>query len=232
MPRVKVCGVTREADLQAAVAAGTDAVGVIADVDVDTPRELSVERAADLVATAPPMVSTVLVTMAATTDRIRELVDRVEPDAVQVHADLSPQRILGLTTTLPAEVLKVVDAANPELAGRYDGVADAVLVDSVSDEGAGGTGRTHDWERTAGMTADLSTPVVLAGGLTPDNVERAVRTVDPFAVDVASGVERSGGVKDHDAVSRFVENARRGGVSTHGTNDREGEREDDPEAER
>jgi phosphoribosylanthranilate isomerase len=82
-------------------------------------------------------------------------------------------------------------------------------VDSIDEDGGGGTGRTHDWEQTRERVADLDTPVVLAGGLTPDNVAEAVATVDPFAVDVATGVERSGGVKDHDAVRAFVRAATR-----------------------
>jgi phosphoribosylanthranilate isomerase len=204
MSRVKVCGITRESDLRAAVRAGADAVGVVAEVSVDTPREVSVDRAADLVAAAPPMVSTVLVTMAPTTGRIAELAAAVTPDAVQVHADLSARRLVRLGTTLSADVLAVADAADPDSARRYDGVADAVVVDSLDEAGGGGTGRTHDWERTRGLVEELTTPVVLAGGLTPDNVGRAVEAVEPYAVDVASGVEREGGIKDHDAVDRFV----------------------------
>jgi len=81
-------------------------------------------------------------------------------------------------------------------------------VDSLDDDGAGGTGETHDWTRTAEVVADLDAPVFLAGGLTPENVRGAVRLVRPYAVDVASGVEREGGVKDVGAVRRFVEEAR------------------------
>jgi phosphoribosylanthranilate isomerase len=225
MVRTKVCGVTREADLEAAVAAGADAVGVIAEVSVDSPREVSVERAAQLVAAAPPTVSTVLVTMTPTTGRVAELAAAVEPDAVQLHAEFSPERIVRLGAELPANVIAVADAAEPAQARRYDGVADAVLVDSVSTDGAGGTGRTHDWDRTAEVVAELSSPVILAGGLTPGNVDRAVRTVDPFGVDVASGVEREGGVKDHDAVREYVANAREGALRAPPVGDGSGDDE-------
>jgi phosphoribosylanthranilate isomerase len=223
MVRTKVCGITREADLEAATAAGADAVGVIAEVSVDTPREVSVDRAAELVAAAPPTVSTFLVTMAPTTGRIAELVGAVDPDAVQVHAGLSPERVVRLRSELPADVVAVADAADPGEARRYDGVADAVLVDSVSEGGGGGTGRTHDWERTAAVVRELTSPVILAGGLTPDNVARAVRTAEPFAVDVASGVEREGGIKDHDAVRAFVANARSAGPRSDRTPSGEGD---------
>ncbi|WP_135535730.1 phosphoribosylanthranilate isomerase [Halostella pelagica] len=209
MTRAKICGITRETDLRAAVDAGADAIGVICDVPVDTPREVSPDRAAELVAAVPPFVTSVLVTMVEDRESAAELVGRVGPDAVQEHGDLSAEAVAALGDAVDADVIKSVDAAEPERAAEYDGVADALLVDSVSEDGGGGTGETHDWERTRDATADLETPLVLAGGLTPENVAAAVRTVDPYAVDVASGVERANapGRKDHDAVSGFVDSA-------------------------
>jgi len=204
--RVKVCGLTRERDLRAAVDAGADCLGAIVDVSVDTSREVAPGRASDLFAAAPPGVSTVLVTMAATTGRVRDLVERVEPDAVQLHGDVGPRRVLRIGSELPVAVVVAVDASAD--LRRYDGLADALLVDSLDDDGAGGTGETHDWTRTAEVVADLDAPVFLAGGLTPENVRGAVRLVRPYAVDVASGVERESGVKDVGAVRRFVEEAR------------------------
>ncbi|MCG1003781.1 MULTISPECIES: phosphoribosylanthranilate isomerase [Halobacterium] len=206
MTRAKICGLTKEADRRVAVDAGADALGFIVDVPVDTPREVSVERAADLVAGAPPFVTTVLVTMPDTPERAVELVDRVNPDAVQLHSDVSVTDVEHVAANTSAAVLKTVDAADPDGA-RYDDAADALLVDSVDAEGAGGTGRTHDWDATREFADSVDSPIVLAGGLTPENVAEAVATVDPFAVDVASGVERTGGEKDHDAVRRFVANA-------------------------
>jgi phosphoribosylanthranilate isomerase len=102
-------------------------------------------------------------------------------------------------------VVAAVDAGDDVAA--LDGHADALLVDSTDESGAGGTGETHDWERAAALVEDLDTPVVLAGGLAPANVGRAVRTVRPYAVDVASGVERDGAV-DPERVRSFVAAAR------------------------
>jgi len=215
MTRAKICGLTTEADLAAAVEAGADAVGIICDVPVDTPREVGVEQARALADAAPPFVTTVLVTMPAAPERAVELAGAVSPDALQVHGDLQPGDLAYLATRVGARLIKTVDAATPERAAAYADVADALLVDSVSEDGGGGTGETHDWDRTRAAVADLDVPVILAGGLTPENVAAAVRTVEPFAVDVASGVEAAGGEKDHEAVRAFVRAAKGARDSDH-----------------
>ena len=206
--RVKVCGLTRERDLHAAVDAGADALGVITDVPVDTPREVAIDRAATLVSEAPPFVSTVLVTMPDGVEAAVDLVDRVAPDAIQIHGGLDAEQVAELREHVPVAVIRAVDATDPTDARRFDGVADGLLVDSVREDGGGGTGRTHDWNRTREVVREASTPVVHAGGLTPENVGTAIITAKPYAVDVASGVEHSGGEKDHDAVRAFVAAAR------------------------
>ncbi|GAD52820.1 LOW QUALITY PROTEIN: phosphoribosylanthranilate isomerase [Halarchaeum acidiphilum MH1-52-1] len=204
--RVKVCGLTNAADVETAVEAGADALGFIVDVPVDTPREIDPETAAALVADVPPFVTSVLVTMA-DSDAIPALRETVGSDVVQVHGDIDPDDLDALAGDLDAGIVKTADAADPETARAHAAAADACLVDSTDASGAGGTGRTHDWAATRDLARDLDTPVVLAGGLTPANVAEAVRTVEPFAVDVASGVESEGGVKDAEAVRAFVENA-------------------------
>jgi phosphoribosylanthranilate isomerase len=210
MTRVKLCGITREEDRDAAVAAGADAVGFIVDVNVETPREISAERAAALVDGVPPFVTTVLVTMPDSVEDAVTLLEEVGADAVQVHSTLTPEYVGGLRARVAGTVLAAV---GPDADLRaYADAADALLVDSVDSEGGGGTGETQDWERTRDLVAGIDTPVVLAGGLTPENVRTAVETVDPYAVDTASGVESSGGVKDHDAMTAFV--ARATGTNT------------------
>lgn len=207
MTRVKVCGITRETDRQIAVDAGADALGFITDVPVDTPREISPERARELVRDVPPFVTSVLVTMPTDPERTVELVRDVNPDVLQVHGELSAGDLAYLAAKVDAQILKTVDASNLDAAHRYDELADALLVDSTDDAGAGGTGQTHDWTATRALRDEVDSPIVLAGGLTPENVADAVETVDPFGVDVASGVEAAGGKKDPDAVRAFVRNA-------------------------
>lgn len=207
MTRVKICGVTNEADLETAVDAGADAVGFVSEVSVDTPRSVPIDRVVSLVAATPPFVTSVLVTMA-DVDRTIDLVDAAEPDVVQVHGEPTPGDLAYLRSKVDAQVALAVDADAVETATRYEELVDALVVDSVDESGAGGTGETHDWGRTRQAVASLSTPVVLAGGLTPGNVAAAIRAVEPFAVDVSSGVESTGGQKDADVVRSFIERAK------------------------
>ena len=212
MVRVKVCGVTTPEDLRAVERAGADAVGFIADVPVDTPRSVTLDDAAGLVDATPPFLTTTLVTMPDSVAAATAAVDAVGPDAIQVHGDLPAGDLRSLRESVPARVIAAVDAADPDRVRAVAPAVDAVLMDSVDESGAGGTGETHDWAATAEVAAGVDAPVVLAGGLTPDNVAEAIETVRPFAVDVASGVERTGGRKDHDAVDAFVANAAAAGT--------------------
>ena len=210
MTRVKVCGVTSQSDRDAVVEAGADALGVIVDVSVETPREIDAGEAERIVDGTPPFVSTVLVTMPSAVQDALAIQRVVRADAIQVHDGLPPEYVGGLRRRTDAAVIAVVGVDDPDI-DDYAAHADAVVVDARGDDGGGGTGETIDWERAAALVDDLDVPVVLAGGLTPENVAEAVATVDPYAVDVASGVERTGGEKDHDAVHVFVDAAHRAG---------------------
>jgi phosphoribosylanthranilate isomerase len=206
MTRVKLCGHTREDDVEASVRAGADAIGVISDVPVDSPRAIDADRAATLLEAVPPLVTGVLVTMPGTPEDAVDLVERTRPDALQIHGPFSPGSLRSVREEIGRPVIKSVDASDADSARAFDDVADALLIDSTGTNGAGGTGTTHDWKRARELLCDLESPVILAGGLTPENVAEAIATVEPFGVDVASGIEREGegGTKDHDAVERFV----------------------------
>ena len=209
MARVKICGFTDPADLRAAIEAGADAVGIISAVSVDTPREVDRGTAAELVADVPPFVTATLVTMPEDANHAVDLIRAIRPDAIQLHGEFSADDIGYIRAETGIKVIPVVDHADTDRAHELDEAADAILVDSTREDGAGGTGETHDWDATADLAETLTSPVILAGGLTPDNVAEAVRTAAPFAVDVASGVERDPGRKDHTALATFVQNAGR-----------------------
>ena len=205
--RVKICGVTRAEDRDAVVAAGADAVGFISGVPVETAREVETGKAATLARGVPPFVTSVLVTMPDSVQSAVARQERVRADAIQIHGGLGPEYIGGLRERVDADVIAAVDAEQSD-APAYAEAADMLLVDSMTDAGAGGTGETHDWERTRDIDAEVDVPVALAGGLTPENVREAIETANPFAVDTATGVEKADGIKDHDTVRAFVQRAR------------------------
>ncbi len=209
MTRVKICGITNAADRDAAIDAGAHALGFIVDVSVDTPREINRDHAATLVDGVPPFVTSVLVTMPDAVQPAARLQEHVNADAIQIHRGLAPEYVAGLRERADAGIIAVVDPDADDLKAYAD-AADALLVDTPTSSGGGGTGRTHDWDRTAALAESVDAPVVLAGGLTAENVANAVERVGPFGVDTASGVEADGGEKDHDAVRAFVRNATTG----------------------
>ena len=212
MPRVKICGLRRERDVRVAVAAGADAVGFVTDVDVETPREVNPSWAAALAEMASPLVTTVAVTMPDDVDDAEALVDEVGPDAIQIHGAFSEDEVNDLSHRVDCDVLVAVGVDDADRIRDLEGTADALVVDSLTDEGAGGTGETTDWGAVEKLQFETSTPLVLAGGLTPDNVADAVEAANPFAVDVSSGVEIPGGdgAKDDEAIRRFCREAGRG----------------------
>lgn len=208
MTRVKICGLTNERDLHAAVEAGADAVGFICDVPVDTPREVSTQQARRLAKATPPFVTSVLVTMPESANQVLSLIETVQPDAVQLHTTLSPEDVHDICEETSVTLIQRVEADDSRVP-EYATAADALLVDSVDAAGAGGTGQTADWTKTADLVATIDAPVILAGGLSPTNVATAIEQVNPYAVDVASGVEASPGTKDHDTVRAFVRATKR-----------------------
>lgn len=199
--RVKICGITNTTDLQAAAAAGADAIGVICGVPVDSPRELDADAARELIDLVPPFVTSVLVTMPSTVAEAVALAEEIRPDVVQIHGTLDATELQQLAED--HTVMRAVAVEEEELINTLDGIVDAILLDSPDEEGGGGTGMVHDWDSSRSLVRQLDTPVILAGGLTPENVEEAVKAVSPYGVDVASGVEVASG-KDHEAIRRFV----------------------------
>jgi phosphoribosylanthranilate isomerase len=214
MFRIKICGITNIADARVAARAGADAVGL--NFFSKSRRFVKPEDAQTIAAALPPGVLRVGVFVNEQADVIAHVVRCVGLDAVQLHGDEPPE----LMTRLPADV-RVIRAHRCDRAGLL-GLAnylhecstlgkmpDAVLVDAHAPEHFGGSGQLADWaliDRDRGALAGM--PLILAGGLTPDNVAAAILAVRPQAVDAASGVEREPGHKDPALVARFVDSAR------------------------
>jgi phosphoribosylanthranilate isomerase len=196
---VKICGITRADDAEAAVAAGAGALGFI--FWPNSPRFVDPYRARAIVSRLPPFVVPVGVFVNQPPAYVKGVAALVGLGAVQLHGDEDPAYLAGIRYP----VIKSVSAGND---ARNDGL-DAwsprtmLLIDVHDPVNRGGTGRTIDW--TAAAAIARRRPALLAGGLTPDNVAEAVAHVQPFGIDVSSGVERSPGLKDHARIRALFE---------------------------
>jgi phosphoribosylanthranilate isomerase len=208
-PLVKICGMTRRADAEAAAAAGAHFLGVI--LAPGGTRSVTADAAAIILQGLPVRRVGVFVNAAA--PEVLAAVQAARLDVVQLHGDETPE----LAGMLRARGLVVWKALRPrggaDLAAEaphWAGAVDALLLDGWSAEARGGTGHAFPWrevaERRDALPAGMA--LVAAGGLRPENVAEAIRVLDPFAVDVSSGVEAAPGVKDHDAIERFIRAAR------------------------
>jgi phosphoribosylanthranilate isomerase len=200
--RVKICGITRGVDLQAAVAAGADALGFV--FAQRSKRVLEPQQATDLVANAPAFVSRVGLFMDQGIDTISSILDQVPLNLLQFHGQESGGfcRRFGLPYIKAISMQSGLDVQR--VADEY-GDAAALLLDSHQPGGVGGTGQVFDWS----AIPELPIPVILAGGLTAANVRQAVEQVKPWAVDVSSGVEDAPGRKNADRMREFIREAKR-----------------------
>ncbi len=202
--RVKVCGITHPGDALAAAEAGVDAIGLV--FYPPSPRHVELTQAVEIVAVLPPFVTTVGLFVNADAETIAKVVGQVGIDLIQFHGNECPDYCS--THRRPwVRALRMKDDIDLFAeADRFSG-ARGLLLDAWRPDVPGGTGETFDWSR---IPAEMAWRIVLAGGLTPDNVEQAVSQVRPFAVDVSSGVESKPGIKNAEKIARFVQAVRRG----------------------
>ncbi len=199
--RIKICGLTRPEDVRAAVAAGADAVGLV--FYPPSPRALSFDRAAELVALLPPFVTAVGLFVNPAPSFVAEACARVPLQLLQFHGDETDAECArhGLPWIKAARMRPGVDLV--EFAASHPG-ARGILLDAFV-EGYGGGGKVFDWSL---IPAGLDRPIILSGGLDAANVADAVRHVRPWAVDVSSGVEFAKGIKDAAKIAAFVAGVR------------------------
>jgi phosphoribosylanthranilate isomerase len=196
--KVKICGLTNVEDALAAVAAGADYLGFV--LWERSPRHVTVETAREIARQLPPATMRVGVFVDATVEQVMFPLRICDFAALQFHGQESPAycQQFGVMTI---KAFRIRDAASLSALSAYD--TDAFLLDSQVEGRPGGTGETFDWPLAA-QAKKFNKPIFLAGGLTPQNVGAAVRAVQPFAVDVSTGVEISPGKKDHQKMRDFV----------------------------
>ena len=209
--RTKICGITREEDLTVAMDAGADAIGFLVGVP-SSPRNLTLERAETLLDQVPIFIDSIVVTAPKSIEWLVEIYERLKPSGIQIHGKEELDSSIIHEKIEDVNLIKTVyvteDALNETVIKDLK-TFDAVLLDSFSQGQYGGTGKVHDWILSRQIKEAVSPiPVILAGGLNPENVKEAILAVEPYAVDVASGVEANPGIKDQSKVRAFVENAK------------------------
>ena len=203
---VKICGLKTLATMQAALDAGADYVGLV--FFDKSPRNVSIETAAELADLASERAKVVVLLVDASDGMVDRIMPYVAPDILQLHGTESPARVAEIKRRTGATIMKAIQvetAADAALALDYIGLADLILFDAKAPKDAilpGGNGFTFDWRVLDGVKANV--PYMLSGGLTPGNVAEAIRLTGATRVDVSSGVELSPGEKDADLIRAFI----------------------------
>ena len=200
--KVKICGITNTEDAQAAIAAGTDLLGFV--FAAESPRRVTVEQAAAIAREVPPYVVRVGLFVNAPEELVSEAMGACALQLLQFHGDETPEYCRQFPA-MSMKAFRVKDAETLRMLPEYP--TDAWLLDAFVPGQRGGTGHAFNWD-LAVEAVKLGKPVFLAGGLTPENVAKAVRKVRPYGVDVSSGVEFAPGKKDHAKVRAFIEAAK------------------------
>ncbi len=200
IPRVKICGVTRLEDAREALRLGADALGF--NFWPGSRRFIAPAAARAIVRALPPLATTVGVLVDPSAEELASAVALSGVQVAQLHGDEPPE----LCDRAPVPVVKALRVAGPEVLAALARYRVAAFLLDAPGPGYGGSGRTFDWELA--REAARRAPVILAGGLTPENVAAAIRAVRPYGVDVASGVESAPGVKDHGRLAGFLAAAR------------------------
>ena len=196
--RAKICGITRLEDALVAVEHGADAIGLV--FYKPSPRYVSIEQAATISAALPPFVSVVALFVDPTQAEVNAVLSRVRIDVLQFHGEES--EVECAQYSLPyLKVIRVKTDTNLIQYAQAYSTAKALLLDTYSEHAVGGTGQVFDWSL---IPNNLPVPIILAGGLTPENVNEAVKQVKPYAVDVSGGVETSKGIKNSVKIAAFM----------------------------
>lgn len=196
--RIKICGITSVADARVAVESGADAIGLV--FYAPSPRNVGLAQARAIIAAIPPFVTTVGLFVDPAQDQVESVLGACSLDLLQFHGDETPDFCSGFSLPYIKAARVRADSDLVQYLSPYQ-AARGWLLDAYHDRLYGGTGASFDWKL---IPPDLARPVILSGGLTPDNVGAAVRQVRPWAVDVSSGVESAKGIKDAAKIAAFI----------------------------
>ena len=208
--KCKICGTGTLRDLEIAVSAGADAVGFIVGTTHKSEDSISPSQAGEMIRALPPFISGVVVTHLTETADLIRLIEETACSVLQIQDMVPVETLVLLRERFPyltlIKAVHVMDETAVDTAKVFARYADAILLDSRTADRLGGTGITHDWSISARIVEAVDKPVILAGGLNPENLVAAMSSVMPYAVDVHSGVKKNG-VRDLERTADFVQTA-------------------------
>lgn len=204
MTRIKICGITNLEDALLAVECGADSLGFIF---AKSPRQITPQTARKIIEKLPPFIGKIGVFVNEPPSKVQRIARESGLTAVQLHGEEIPEFCAMLYPLTLIKAIRVKDEKDIAILSAYDCVT-AFLLDSYSADKKGGTGKKFDW-KLALLAKKYNKPIILSGGLTPDNVAEAVKLVKPYAVDASSGIESKPGKKDKKKIKAFIEKVRK-----------------------
>ncbi len=210
---IKICGIKSFSEVDWCIEAGVDAFGFIVEATHETPDEINILEAKRLTMYTKDKIKPVMVTHTEVISTIVSLCKLISPWGVQIQGDLEKEKLLAFRIACPkVKLIKTVHVMGVNAIKQAKKIAryvDYILLDTRTPTQLGGTGKTHDWNISKKIVESVKVPVILAGGLNPENVEKAIQTVTPFGVDVNTGTKGDNGRKSKEKIISFAQNARR-----------------------
>lgn len=214
MVKVKICGIKDEKVLKLAVNGGYDAIGSVINVD-KSPRNISAQKADELFRNVPPFVTTVAVIVPKSIDDVKSIEKIIEPDIIQIHGFFEENFYKEIKNEVSTKIISALLLDDNGQSQNLDNdpfkaieilekYSNAILIDKFVPNKLGGTGVTVNWELAKEISNKTSIPIILGGGLKQENVISAIQKVNPYAVDVSSGLEMSPGIKDPKKIINFI----------------------------
>lgn len=219
--KVKICGIKTVQDALFTAKSGADAIGCIVNIS-RSPRNVDIDQAKRIFDSLPPFVSSVAVLNPKNTDDLIDSINRLQPSAVQIHGNNLEfheieklSKIIKHTKLIQSIAVDIntgrtnyVDSDPLKAALKLSSVVAAIHIDSSVNGTSGGTGRSFNWNIAKTIKDQINVPIILAGGLNPNNVAEGITYVKPFAVDVSSGVEERPGVKSYQKIREFIQRSK------------------------
>ncbi|MBD3191003.1 MAG: hypothetical protein GF308_10185 [Candidatus Heimdallarchaeota archaeon] len=216
MTKIKICGFTNFADAYYANNYGADALGFVIDVPINTARNMTIEQTRTIIQQLPPYTYVIGVTMEKTIEELIQIIDQTGISSLQIHGEFSDEKIAALKKIRGIPIIRSYTIENgcsskqviTAIEKGIENGIDAVLLDTKGEKGGGGTGKVHDWTVSSNVRHSFDFPFILAGGIRLENVEQAIEQVEPYAIDLASGVEAEPGKKDPEKIQTLIQKVR------------------------